>query len=584
MFKIVRYSDGSENDITINSPVFLIGAQIGNDLVVDDPKIPDVAVRLCITQTHCTIENLVHSSFIKLNGAKFKKADILPGDCFTIGSSKFKLAQVSTITSISDTKDESARMLKNMSFFSDAVSSETDLKALMKKTMDIFFKIIGGTHAFIFTFDQEGKPNVFVSSSNEDPYEKFSDTIVQQVISTNQGICIPNALSDPSYSQSKSICELKLSSVICCPITVAKKKIGIAYLGSTETAYSYTEKDLQTLQLFSLIAGLLISHVAFIEKQNVSIRKLLNASDGSGIIGQSPAMNEIFKQMYFASESDISVLLEGETGTGKDIIAKKIHEKSRRGNGNYVAINCSSLHGNLLESELFGHVKGAFTGATKDHEGLFAAAHGGTVFLDEIGEMPMETQAKLLRTLESGFIRPVGSSREKAIDVRVLCATNRDLLEMVSAKQFRQDLYYRLSQFLIRIPPLRDRQDDSMLLAYFFLEKFKLEYPAKEIVDFSEDSLRFIRSYEWPGNVRELANAVHKGVVTSTNSIVEVAEHYRNQNQNVEFDLNKATNDFQRNFIEKALLHCQGNKEKTAQLLGMSRSTMFRYLASLQIN
>ncbi len=584
MYKLIRYCENREEEIIIRSQAFLLGAEPGNDIIVDEQNVPDIAVRLNVNKADCTVENLLNSSMVKLNGLKFKKAQILPGDCVSIGSSNFKLAQVKSGSFSVEQPDESGKMLQNLSFFSDSLYCERDVKTLLKKTMEIFIATIGGTHAFIFTLDSDGNPKVFVSSSSDDPNEQFSDTIVQSVIKTGKGICIPNALSDPAFSLSKSVSDLKLSSVICCPIRAAKKEIGIAYLGSTNTSFSYSEKDLQHLQLFSLIAGLLVGHVDLIESQDASIQKLLSFSKTNGIIGQSPAMKEIFKLMNFASESDISVLLEGETGTGKDVIAKGIHDNCRRSAGNYVVVNCSSLQGNLLESELFGHKKGAFTGATNDHLGLFETADGGTIFLDEIGEMPLETQAKLLRTLESGVIRPVGSSHEKDVDVRVICATNKKLTDMVKKGAFRQDLFYRLNQFTIHIPSLRERQDDSVMLAYFFLEKYKREYPAKGVIDFSEDTLRFIRHYEWPGNVRELSNAVHKAVVTSTNVLADISDHYRNQDINVEFDLNKATNAFQRDFISKALLHCQGNKEKTAQLLGMSRSTMFRYLASLEIN
>jgi Nif-specific regulatory protein len=561
-----------------------MGRQSENDIVVTDPKTPDIAVRLAFGTNGYSLENISLSAKVRLNGKKIKKALLRDHDSIEIGKCSYVFIPHQAEPSLQEGKNNPRQILEKISAYSETVGNELNLKALLEKTLAIFLDVIGGTDAFIFTIDGDGTPQVFVSSKESDPHRRFSDTVVQQVIASGEGLCIPNALSDPSFSHSQSISDLKLSSVLCCPIVVAKKKIGIVYLGSSGVARSFNASDLDMLKLFSSIAGILIFHVEYIAQQQSSINRLARASGEDGIVGQSKVMADAIKQMNAAAESNITILIEGETGTGKDLFAENIHKKSKHSKGNYIVVNCSSLHGELLESELFGHKKGAFTGAFSDHEGLFAAANGGTIFLDEIGEMSLETQSRLLRTLETGLIRHVGSSFEESVDFRIICATNRDLAAMVDASKFRKDLFYRLNQFSIKIPPLRDREDDAVLLAYFFLEKFKAEFPSKEIRDFTEESLRFARSYEWPGNVRELANAVHKAIVMSTHFLLDIASDYRQGRPIDEFDFNMATNEFQKGFIEKALRHCQGNKEKAALLLGMSRSTFFRYLASFDLN
>jgi transcriptional regulator with GAF, ATPase, and Fis domain len=259
------------------------------------------------------------------------------------------------------------------------------------------------------------------------------------------------------------------------------------------------------------------------------------------------------------------------------VLARLVHTKSGRSERKYVVVNCSSLRGELLESELFGHKKGSFTGAVSDHNGLFSEADGGTLFLDEIGEMDVMLQAKLLRTLETGKIRPVGSSAEESVDVRIICATNQDLESMVEKGAFRKDLHYRLNHFVIKLPPLKEREDDILLLAYFFLDMFKARYPNKELADFHPDSLKAIAFYEWPGNVRELSSVIHRAVLSCEGPLVTL-DLPSQQHNTIDFD--KATRDFQKTLVNRALHIAGGNREKAASLLGISRSTFFRYLAA----
>ena len=225
-----------------------------------------------------------------------------------------------------------------------------------------------------------------------------------------------------------------------------------------------------------------------------------------GLVGTSPVMKEMFGAIETISEFDTTVLIYGETGTGKELVARSIHDISHRKNGPFIPINCSALSSSVLESELFGHVKGAFTGAFKDRRGRFEMAEGGTVFLDEIGSLSLDLQVKLLRTIQERIIERVGSSEQIPIDVRVLSATNRDLTELVAKKQFRDDLYYRLKVFQINVPPLRARRLDIPILGDHFIEQFNLIHGNK-ILGLSNATKELLMKYTWPGNVRELENA-----------------------------------------------------------------------------
>jgi Nif-specific regulatory protein len=326
---------------------------------------------------------------------------------------------------------------------------------------------------------------------------------------------------------------------------------------------------------------MLINHIDYITEQQTTIDRFISTMTDDGIIATSPSMQKVLATVEAIAGADITVLLNGETGTGKNRIAELIHSRSQRSSKPFVIVNCSAVRGELLESELFGHKKGSFTGASNDHDGLFAAAGGGTLLLDEIGELELPLQAKLLRTLETGMIRPIGTTREICVNVRVLCATNRDLTLMVRENLFRADLYYRINQFPITVPPLRERGEDIELLAHLFFNRFKAAYPEKEVVAFHPDALHFIRTHRWPGNIRELSNTIHRAILMTDDRLIRFAPPETAELPATDFDT--AIRRFQKNLLQKALLAANGNRETAAKNIGLSRSTFYRYLSQLNI-
>ncbi|MFW6244349.1 MAG: sigma-54 interaction domain-containing protein, partial [Fibrobacterota bacterium] len=505
-----------------------------------------------------------------------------PGDRFEIGETAF----IFDFSATGKEKNSGVTLFNfdTLNKFAQYVGKERNLNKLLKKLMTTLMEIFSGTDAFIFKFDPEGKPQLFVSSKAGVSKERFSDTVVQATVSSGDGLLIPNALSDPEFSQSQSIADLKLNTVMCAPIKVAGKMLGVVYIGSNKALVSYTKDDLQILTVYATIAGMLVNHVEYISYQDSAIQKLSGGCVQDGVVYESKVMHELLGTVQALAQSDITVLIEGQTGTGKSLVAQAIHRQSRRSTKPFVVINCSSIQGELLESELFGHRKGSFTGAVNDHEGLFASADGGTIFLDEIGELDGRLQAKLLRTLETGMIRPIGSTVENKVDVRVVCATNRSLSQMVRKGEFRADLFYRIEQLRITLPPLCERGDDAVLIAYHFLEKFKSMYSSCEVLDFHPEALDYIRTYAWPGNIRELSNAVHRAVLMSKGPLLKLdsqpLENPLHREKKVT-DLEEATRLFQKKLITDVVNQCSGNKEEAIKKLGLSRSTFFRYQAQL---
>ena len=306
---------------------------------------------------------------------------------------------------------------------------------------------------------------------------------------------------------------------------------------------------------------------------------------GRGLLqGESPAMNRVYRMIRKVAPTQATVFLAGESGSGKELIARTIHELSPRNKGPLVAVNCGAIPKELIESEMFGHRKGAFTGAHSAHKGYFERAAGGTLLLDEITEMSPDLQVKLLRVLETLQIRPVGGEKEIGIDVRIVASTNRDPEEAVREGALRQDLFYRLAEFPIRVPPLRERGDDIVLLAEAFLQECNQREGSE--VDFSGDALDVMRLHDWPGNVRELKNAVSRGFILATDTIHpddlpgnipsggEISGDY------LRFPVGYSLKELERRMILATLEHFDGDKPRTAKALGISLKTLYNRLKS----
>jgi len=316
-----------------------------------------------------------------------------------------------------------------------------------------------------------------------------------------------------------------------------------------------------------------------------------------GMVGASEVMRRLFGMLARVSGSDSTILINGETGTGKGLAARAIHRRSRRAASSFVSINCGAIPENLLESELFGHVKGAFTGATANKVGKFEQAHGGTIFLDEIGDMSADLQVKLLRVLEEGEFEPVGGNRTVHVDVRVIAATHRDLEARVAAGKFREDLYYRLYVIPLVLPPLRERGEDIMLLAGHFLAQFNARMQAS-VAGFSASARAALLAYGWPGNVRELRNLVERLVVLTPEGQIEAADLPVKIRDGAGppprlggtvalgedgINLNSAVTEFEKALILQSLEKTKWVKNKAAQLLNLNRTTLVEKIKRYQL-
>jgi two-component system NtrC family response regulator len=317
-----------------------------------------------------------------------------------------------------------------------------------------------------------------------------------------------------------------------------------------------------------------------LQQENKRLQLMQQPDVMSGLITRDPEVLRVCRTVEKVASSNATVLVLGESGTGKELIARGVHSASTRSGERFVAINCAAIPDNLLESELFGYEKGAFTGATKTTPGKIESANRGTLMLDEIGDLPHSLQAKLLRFLQERVIERLGGRQEIPIDVRIVCATHQDLKVLIKEGRFREDLYYRLAEIVVTIPPLRARQGDAALLAHAFVRRFAAEQNRSSMT-FREDALRAIEAYPWPGNVRELENCIKRAVIMADGSQITVDDiglnHPKNDNE-IKLDLRQVREDAEKRVIISALGRVDGNVLKAAEILGISRPTLYDFM------
>ena len=533
-----------------------------------------------------TIASLGRGKAVLINGVKEKKATLQEGDTVQLGRANLMFFEREPRALVKPATDfDELAAFRQVVNFSDRILRTPNPEKLLEALMDELIETLKATRGFLILFEA-GEPQVKVArgveKENLSPeISNCSDAILQKVLKTGEPVIVADALHDASFSSSVSVMNLRIASVLCIPLREQGELTGLIYLGQDQLTHAFTPQTLEIATTFAAQAALLIMlkrQLGDLEADRSRLTQIVEARRFGAMIGSCESMEKVYHRIRKVAPTDISVLVTGETGTGKELIAKEIHKASPRSEGPFIAINCGAIPHELLESELFGHLKGAFTGATNDRQGRFQQADGGTLFLDEIGEMPINLQVKLLRALQERQVMPVGGTRAQDVDIRVLAATHKDLESAIGSGEFREDLYYRLNVVEIELPPLRDRGDDLMLLARFILKRAREEYGAS-VKDFAPRAVTLMKNYGWPGNVRELENRVRKAAVLCDGQVIGPEDlGLSAESLKPLLPLAAAKEAFQRDYVNRVLERFGGNRTKAAEALGVDPRTIFRHL------
>ncbi|HYL34276.1 MAG TPA: sigma 54-interacting transcriptional regulator [Bryobacteraceae bacterium] len=490
-----------------------------------------------------------------------------------------------------------ARMVRDLNALlrvSKTVNSVRGLAALEKQVLELIFEVAPAERAAILLYDQgiEECSSVFGWDRRSGPNHavQVSRTIVAQVLSEGVAVLCNDLPATEAFASTDSVAVRHIRSVLAVPLEVFERVLGVIYLDASDPAVRFDEDHLQLLTAIGSIAASALDNarrMEWLEEENRRLQAEMNVEHN--MVGESPRMREVYQFINRVASKDSTVLLFGESGTGKELVARAIHRNSGRANKPCVAINCAALAETLLESELFGHEKGAFTGAIVQKKGKLEIAEGGTVFLDEIGELAPMLQAKLLRVLQEREFERVGGTRTIKLDVRLITATNRDLEEEVKKGRFREDLFYRLNVVSLRMPALRERREDISLLASYFAAKYA-KRANRNILGIAPQARAFLLNYDWPGNVRELENAIERAVVLGSSDLIlpedlpevilEKAEPAESAAVNAFHD---AVRDAKKHIIITAVEQTGGNYTEAAKLLGLHPNYLHRLIRNLDL-
>jgi transcriptional regulator with GAF, ATPase, and Fis domain len=619
-----------------------VGRSERNDLVINNAKASRFHCRITRIDDQYFLEDMGSRNGTRLNGVTILRKRIQHGDRITVGDREIFFGAIldgDETRFPEETPEECedemvAHLFRERSNLirlaevTKALNSEIDLSRLLELIIDSVIELTDAERGFLITLDKEGEMEFevarnFMEAVVDQPELAVSRSIAGEVIGDLKPVMSINAREDDRFRAVQSIVNLGLRSVLCVPLILHGEGVGALYVDNRLAKGVFSDENRRVMESFADQAAIAIENarrMAELREKNAELlrieKKLARANSGlastvrsqskelkkararlagSGradgiryhygrIVGSSRPMKELVSMLERIIESDFPVLIQGESGTGKDLVASALHFNGRRAESPFVSENCAALPESLLESELFGHEKGAFTGAVTRRQGLLEIAHTGTLFLDEVGDMSVGMQAKLLRFLQDGEFRPVGGAELVRVDVRVLSATNQPLEELVAKGAFREDLFYRLNVLPVRLPPLRERKEDIPDLISHFLDQLCTEL-GQERMKIDAEVVDLFCRFSWPGNVRDLENEMRRLVTLSTGEITIdlLSDRIRNGKEDglyldamTDLDLVSKVEAIEKHEITEALRLCRGNKSRAARRLGISRFTLQR--------
>jgi Nif-specific regulatory protein len=618
-------SGGPQTERTLTGPVIQVGRGAGNDLDFTDPRVSSVHGRIILES-----DRVLYQDMGSTNGSAVTRGDkrtvltkdrampLEPGDQIQLGDAdrptSVRLEEiVRGDPSVHEATVVAGRALGEVAGLPEyetynrllqllaEMRTETDTFSLPRKVLMFLVDALAGAYrAECYMQDSTGRFGPVLSLGADGSTTVTtppSSSLLEKLCKSRQAMLVEDT---KLHSQaSDSIRTLPARSVLLAPLVVEEEVIGAIQLGAREGGV-FVEADLDLCSVLAQQLSAVLSGVRLIERLREAEARLQGECEYlKEQLGRKPALEEMVgtstaimgvrRQIQAVAPSRTTILIQGETGVGKELVARAVHEQSPRWSKTFAAVNCSALAAGILESELFGHAKGAFTGAHRERKGLFEVAHQGTLFLDEIGDMPISLQPKLLRALEEGSILPVGSTKTRSADVRVVAATNRNLEEEVQAGRFRQDLLFRLNVFTLELPPLRKRRDDIIPLAEHFLKIFSGEHDRPH-PGFTPEALAALQGFDWPGNIRELKNEMERASLLAPKNAPVDRPHLSERLgggqalvDNVEGTLKDVMERLEVVVLQAALKQHDGNRTRCAKALGISRQALITKIAKFKL-
>lgn len=594
---------------------FSIGRDASNRLVIND---------LSVSRQHCLISREAGLLTIKdrgshngtfVNGVPVNEHVLKHGDQVGIGNSLFHvllydseiaprlnavevydgaLATKSVIKiRVEDDLNSVARDLAVLMKLSQSINAVGSIEALQEQLLELFFEVIPAQRGAVLLIDDSlDAPRSFYGIDKQGgagQAVRISRTVTQQALDEGTGLLSNEVAESKAFGAANSLITSHICSFICVPLLSGGRRLGVIYFDTSEHTERFSEGDLRLVTASANIVAVAIDNIRRMEwlvNENQRLRSDIQVEHK--MIGESAPMRKVYQFIERLTHTDSTVLIRGESGTGKELVARAIHDNSARQGKPFVAVNCAALTESLLESELFGHEKGAFTGAIGQKKGKVEVADGGTIFLDEIGEMALVLQAKLLRVLQEREFERVGGTRPLKVDVRLIAATNKDLEAAITRGEFRQDLYYRLNVVTVKMPPLRERREDIQLLASYFATKYSVKCK-RHLRGISAEARACLSNYAWPGNVRELENAIERAVVLGLTEYIlpeDLPEAVLEEGPppgGATTRYHEAVYEAKRRIILSALEQSGGNYADAARSLGMHPNNLQRLVRSMNL-
>ena len=528
---VVTEGPAASKQFDLRPGQYTVGRTTGAEIPLPDDSVSRRHALLTVSEEGATVLDLGSHNGTLVNGQRVQAAAVREGDELRFGNSRALLSRApDPATATVCAEPATARPERAISLPHDsrrlailydvgtAINASVELPGLLQSILQAIFDAVPAERGAILLWDEaEGKWRTAATHARDRAFPPddihVSHAIIEKALESGGPLLSADARSDARFRSSDSIQAYAIRSTICCPLVVRDQRLGVLHLDTRRTAEAFSEDDLRLVGAIASQAAIAIANARLHEalrRENVELRRALGSRQA--IVGESPAMRELVALLQRVSQADSTVLLRGESGTGKEVAARTLHALSPRRHKPFVCVNCAAVPETLLESELFGHERGAFTGAVERRIGRFEQANGGTLFLDEVAEMPPSTQAKLLRALQEREVQRIGGTRPLRIDVRLIASTNRDLEAALAAGEFRQDLYYRLKVIEITLPPLRERKEDIAPLCEHFLTELSRDM-GRQPPAVDPAALRILEAYPWPGNVRELRNVLERALV-----------------------------------------------------------------------